>query len=80
MSFLAMYSMKRRWLAHNLLMLPLAGKSKVPFHLAGIVYLFVFLTLLAGQKPSHMIAGWDFYFPKVFLARCEERLSFFQES
>ena len=24
--------MKRRWLAHNLLMLPLAGKSKVPFY------------------------------------------------
>ena len=77
MSFLATYSMKRRRLAHNLLMLPLSGKSKVFFHTGRHCVFFRILTLLAGQKPSHMIAGWDFYFLKVLLASFEERLPFF---
>ena len=41
---------------------------------------FCFLTLLAGKKPSNMIAGWDFSFLKVFLASSEERVFFSQES
>ena len=63
--------MKLCWLAHNLLLLPLAGKHRIPFHSGWDCVIFVFLTLLAGKKPSNMIAGWDFHFPKVLLASNE---------
>ena len=43
-------------------------------------FFLVFLTVLAGKKPSNMIAGWDFYFLKVLLASSEERVFFSQES
>ena len=69
------------WLAHNLLLLPLAGKHRIPFHSGWDYVIFVFfLTLLAGKKPSNMIAGWDFYFLEVLLASSEERVFFPQES
>ena len=72
--------MNFRWLAHNLLLLPLAGKHRIPFHSGWDCVIFVFLTLLAGKKPPNMIAGWDFYFLKVLLASSEERVFFSQES
>ena len=49
--------MKLCWLAHNLLLLPLAGKHWIPFHSGWDWVIFVFLTLLADKKPSNMIAG-----------------------
>ena len=72
--------MKLCWLAHNLLLLPLAGKHRIPFHSGWDCVIFVFLTLLAGKKPSNMIAGWDFYFLKFLLASSEERVFFSRES
>ena len=69
--------MKLCWLAHNLLVLPLAGKYRIPFHAGWDCVIYIFLTLLAGKKPSNMIAGWDFYFLKVLLASSEERVFFF---
>ena len=72
--------MKLCWLAHNLLVLPLAGKHQIPFHAGWDCVIFIFLTLLAGKKPSNMIAGWDLYFLKVLLASSEERVFFSQES
>ena len=33
--------------------------------------------MLAGKNPSNMIAGWNFCFLKVLLARSEERVFFF---
>ena len=70
--------MKLRWLAHNLLMLLLAGNFHLPFHTGWDCVIFTFfLTVLAGKKPSNMIAGWDFYFLKVLLASSEERVFFF---
>ena len=72
--------MKLCWLAHNLLVLLLAGKHRIPFHAGGIAQFFFFLTLLAGKKPSNMIPGWDFYFLKVLLASSEELVFFSQES
>ena len=49
-------------------MLPMAGKQTPPkflFTLAGIVYFLVFVTVLAGKKPSNFIAGGNVYFLKV---------------
>ena len=78
--FLGNVLTKLCWLAHNLLLLLLAGKHRIPFHSGWDCVIFVFLTLLAGKKPSNMIAGWDFYFLKVLLASSEERVFFSQES
>ena len=73
--------MELRWLAHNLLKLPLAGKFQLPFHTGWDCVIFrFFLTVLAGKNPLNMIAGWDFYFLKVLLGSSEERVSFSQES
>jgi len=59
-----------RWLAN----------TEFRFTLAGIAQFLLFLTLLAGKKPSNLIAGWDFYFLTVLLASSEERVFFSQES
>ena len=74
--------MELRWLAHNLLKLPLAGKLQLPFHPGWncVTFSFFFSTVLAGKNPLNMIAGWDFYFLKVLLDSSEERVSFSQES
>ena len=54
-----------------------AGKHRIPFHSGWDCVIFVFLTLLAGKKPSNMIAGWDFYFLKVLLASSAWRAGIF---
>ena len=73
--------MELRWLTHNLLKLPLAGKLQLSFHTGWDCVIFsFFLTVLAGKNPLNMIAGWDFYFLNVLLDSSEERVSFSQES
>ena len=73
--------MELRWLAHNLLKLPLVGKLQLPIHPGWDCVTFsFFLTVLAGKNPLNMIAGWDLYFLKVLLDSSEEQVSFSQES
>ena len=43
--------MELRWLAHNLLKLPLAGKLQLPFHTGWDCVIFSFFNSAGWQKP-----------------------------
>jgi len=44
--------MKLCWLAHNLLVLPLAGKHQIPFHAGWDYVIFIFFFNLAGWQKT----------------------------
>ena len=43
--------MELRWLAHNVLKLPLAGKLQLPFHTGWDCVIFSFFNSAGWQKP-----------------------------
>ena len=67
-------------MAHNFLMLPLAGKSKVSFHTGWYCVFFRIFSPARWPKTITHDCWLGSLFPeKVLLASREERLSFFQE-
>ena len=54
--------MKLHWLAHNLLMLPLAGKLQLPFHAGWDCVIFNFFNRAGWQKTVKQDCWLGFLF------------------